>query len=73
MLQGTDAEPTYQLIHDELSLDGSPLLNLASFVHTWMPAQADKLMAENMNKNLIDQDEYPMTRESHLPLPICYS
>lgn len=28
-----------------------------------MPAQADKLMAENMNKNLIDQDEYPMTRE----------
>jgi glutamate/tyrosine decarboxylase-like PLP-dependent enzyme len=31
-------------------------------VHTWMPAQADKLMTENMSKNLIDQDEYPMTR-----------
>jgi glutamate decarboxylase len=27
-----------------------------------MPAEADKLMVENMNKNLIDQDEYPMTR-----------
>ena len=28
-----------------------------------MPSQADKLMQENMSKNLIDQDEYPMTRE----------
>lgn len=64
--QGTDAESAYQLIHDELSLDGNPLLNLASFVHTWMPEAADKLMIENMSKNLIDQDEYPMTRTSHL-------
>ncbi|TDL27212.1 glutamate decarboxylase [Rickenella mellea] len=62
---GTDAEAAYQLIHDELSLDGNPLLNLASFVHTWMPAQADRLMQENMSKNLIDQDEYPMTQEIH--------
>jgi glutamate decarboxylase len=52
------------MIHDELSLDGSPLLKLASFVHTWMPAEADKLMQENVGKNLIDQDEYPMTRMS---------
>lgn len=34
-------------------LDGSPVLNLASFVHTWMPPQADKLVFENMSKNLI--------------------
>jgi glutamate decarboxylase len=53
------------MIHDELSLDGSPLLNLASFVHTWMPAEADKLMMENVGKNLIDQDEYPMTQIIH--------
>jgi glutamate/tyrosine decarboxylase-like PLP-dependent enzyme len=66
--QGTDAEAAYQLIHDELSLDGSPLLNLASFVNTWMPTQADKLMQENMSKNLVDQDEYPITRASqHFP------
>lgn len=38
------------------------MLNLASFVHTWMPEQADKLMQENMSKNLVDQDEYPMMR-----------
>ncbi|KZT44602.1 glutamate decarboxylase [Sistotremastrum suecicum HHB10207 ss-3] len=62
---GTDANATYQLIHDELSLDGSPLLNLASFVHTWMPKEADQLMIENMSKNLIDQDEYPMTQIIH--------
>lgn len=63
LLQGVDAEAAYQLIHDELSLDGSPALNLASFVHTWMPKQADQLMMENLSKNLIDQDEYPMTRK----------
>ena len=62
--QGIGARDAYQLIHDELSLDGNPLLNLASFVHTWMPQEADKLMMENLSKNLIDQDEYPMTRES---------
>jgi glutamate decarboxylase len=63
--KGTDAESAYQLIHDELSLDGTPLLNLASFVHTWMPSAADKLMMENMSKNLIDQDEYPITQIIH--------
>ncbi|TFY71766.1 hypothetical protein EVG20_g1257 [Dentipellis fragilis] len=63
--KGVDADAAYQLIHDELSLDGSPLLNLASFVHTWMPEAADKLMQENISKNLIDQDEYPMTQAIH--------
>ncbi|EIW85268.1 glutamate decarboxylase [Coniophora puteana RWD-64-598 SS2] len=62
---GTDAEDAYQLIHDELSLDGNPSLNLASFVHTWMPEPGTKLMVENMSKNLIDQDEYPMTQMIH--------
>jgi glutamate/tyrosine decarboxylase-like PLP-dependent enzyme len=45
------------------------LTDLASFVHTWMPEEADKLMLENMNKNLIDQDEYPMTRMYFCWLP----
>ncbi|KAG2115364.1 pyridoxal phosphate-dependent transferase [Suillus discolor] len=63
--KGTSAQTAYQLIHDELALDGSPSLNLASFVNTWMPEPADKLMLENMSKNLIDQDEYPMTQEIH--------
>ncbi|KAG2364453.1 pyridoxal phosphate-dependent transferase [Suillus spraguei] len=63
--KGADAQTAYQLIHDELTLDGSPSLNLASFVQTWMPEPANKLMMENISKNLIDQDEYPMTQEIH--------
>ena len=31
----------YQLIHDELMLDGNARLNLATFVTTWMEPQAD--------------------------------
>ncbi|KAF7295125.1 Glutamate decarboxylase [Mycena indigotica] len=63
--KGIDPDAAYQLIHDELALDGSPVLNLASFVHTWMPPAADKLMIENMSKNLIDSDEYPITQIIH--------
>ncbi|KAJ8483225.1 hypothetical protein ONZ45_g14672 [Pleurotus djamor] len=63
--KGINADAAYQIIHDELALDGSATLNLASFVHTWIPEPAMKLMQENMNKNLIDQDEYPMTQLIH--------
>ena len=53
----------YQLIHDELLLDGSARLNLATFVTTWMEPQARVLMAECVDKNMIDKDEYPATAE----------
>ncbi|MGH9082828.1 MAG: glutamate decarboxylase [Acidimicrobiales bacterium] len=53
----------YRLIHDELALDGTPELNLATFVTTWMDEEADRLMAECANKNAIDWDEYPQTVE----------
>ncbi|KAJ2936646.1 hypothetical protein H1R20_g461, partial [Candolleomyces eurysporus] len=56
---GLPSKSAYQLLHDETALDGNPLLNLASFVHTWMPEEANKLIVENMNKNLVDLDEYP--------------
>ncbi|KAK7693222.1 hypothetical protein QCA50_002788 [Cerrena zonata] len=62
---GADEKHIYQLIHDELTLDGNPALNLASFVHTWMPDAAHKLVIENISKNLIDQDEYPITQDIH--------
>ncbi|KAG2219200.1 hypothetical protein INT45_013066 [Circinella minor] len=51
----------YQLVHDELDLDGLPAMNCASFVHTWMEPEADKLIMENISKNLADVDEYPAT------------
>ena len=55
----------YQIIHDELNLDGNPALNLASFVTTWMEPEADKLMAESLSRNFVDADEYPQTTEIH--------
>lgn len=56
-----DPDAAYRFIHDELMLDGSSRLNLATFVTTWMDPQAEKLMAETFDKNMIDKDEYPST------------
>ena len=53
----------YQIIHDELMLDGNARMNLATFVTTWMEPQAEKLMSECFDKNMIDKDEYPQTAE----------
>ena len=58
-----DPDIAYQIIHDELMLDGNARTNLATFVTTWMEPQADKLMAECFDKNMIDKDEYPQTAE----------
>ncbi len=52
----------YQLIHDELNLDGNPDLNLATFVTTWMDPEADRLIMENLHKNFIDHFEYPQVK-----------
>lgn len=61
--RGLEAPAAYQLVHDELELDGNPLLNLASFVTTWMEPEATLLMAETRSKNLVDAPEYPQTAE----------
>lgn len=53
----------YNLIHDELTLDGYSRLNLATFVTTWMEPEARQLMMESFDKNMIDKDEYPQTAE----------
>jgi glutamate decarboxylase len=53
----------YQIIHDDLMLDGNARLNVATFVSTWMEPQAEKLLAECFDKNMIDKDEYPQTAD----------
>jgi glutamate decarboxylase len=53
----------YALIHDELLLDGNSRQNLATFCTTWMEPEALTLMAECIDKNMIDKDEYPQTAE----------
>ena len=42
----------YQIVHDELMLDGNARLNVATFVSTWMEPQAERLMAECLDKNM---------------------
>jgi glutamate decarboxylase len=60
-------EAAYQIINDELMLDGNPRLNLASFVTTWMEPECDKLIMDSINKNYVDMDEYPVTTELQVP------
>lgn len=59
--EGMPAKAAYQLIHEELNLDGNPALNLASFVTTWMEPEADRLFMDSISKNYVDNDEYPQT------------
>ena len=54
-------ETAYQIVHDELMLDGNARLNLATFVGTWVEPHAQRLMAETFDKNMINKDEYPQT------------
>ena len=53
----------FQLVADELMLDGNARQNLATFCQTWAEPEVLELMALSMNKNLIDSDEYPQTAE----------
>ena len=53
----------YTLVHDELMMDGNARQNLATFCTTWMEPEARTLMAESIDKNMIDKDEYPQTAE----------
>jgi len=58
---GLGGEFAREAIAAELLLDGSARLNLATFVTTWMPEHAERLMAQTADKNMIDKDEYPQT------------
>ena len=59
----TDPTAAYQLVHDELLLDGNSRQNLATFCQTWVEPEVRKLMDECIDKNMIDKDEYPQTAE----------
>src|SRR6476619_4629777 len=60
---GMRPDTAYQVVRDELMLDGNARLNLATFVTTWMELEAKALMAETFDKNMIDKDEYPRTAD----------
>ena len=56
-------QTAYQIVNDEVMLDGNARFNLATFVTTWMDEEADRLYAATFDKNMIDKDEYPQTAE----------
>jgi glutamate decarboxylase len=57
------ASTAFQIVRDELLLDGTARFNLATFVTTWMEDEAERLYLEAADKNMIDKDEYPQTAE----------
>ncbi|KAH0133847.1 glutamate decarboxylase, partial [Aureobasidium melanogenum] len=57
------AATAYRMIKDDLTLDGNPTLNLASFVTTYMEPEVEKLMQDAFAKNFIDYEEYPVTAD----------
>ena len=61
--EGVPADQAYDMIHNELTLDGNTHLNLASFVNTSTTHEVRKLISENLTKNLADNDEYPQLIE----------
>lgn len=56
-------QAAYQIVHDELLLDGVSRMNLATFCTTWVDDQSRRLMLESLDKNIVDKDEYPQTAE----------
>src|SRR5699024_8000387 len=64
-MPSTEQDPrhAYQVVHDELMLDGNSRQNLATFCQTWAEDEVRKLTDECIDKNMIDKDEYPQTAE----------
>jgi glutamate decarboxylase len=56
-------DAAFDLVRDELMLDGVSRVNLATFCTTWVDDQARRLMDLSLDKNIVDKDEYPQTAE----------
>ena len=57
------ARHAFQVVRDELMLDGNSRQNLATFCQTWVEPEVAALMSLSVDKNMIDKDEYPQTAE----------
>ena len=60
-LSEMSGEAAFQLVSDELFLDGNARQNLATFCQTWDDEYVHRLMDVSMNKNWIDKEEYPQS------------
>ncbi len=57
------AADIFQVVSDELYLDGNARQNLATFCQTWEEPELHRLMDASIDKNMIDRTEYPQTAE----------
>lgn len=53
----------FDVVQDELMLDGNAKQNLATFCTTWVEPEVRRIMDIALVKNMIDKDEYPQTAE----------
>jgi glutamate decarboxylase len=61
--EGMTSLDALRLVRGDLSIEGDPMRNLATFVTTWMEPEARWLIADNLHRNFIDHAEYPRTAE----------
>lgn len=62
-VESSQPDMVFQILSEELLLDGNSKQNLATFCQTWESPQVHQLMDLAIDKNLIDKDEYPQTAE----------
>jgi glutamate decarboxylase len=62
---GDESRPdnAFQVVSDELMLDGNARQNPATFCQTWEEPQVHRLMELSIDENMVDKDEYPQTAE----------
>jgi glutamate decarboxylase len=56
-----DPRHAFQVVVDELMLDGNSRQNLATFCQTWLEPEVHRIMDLTLDKNMVDKDEYPQT------------
>jgi glutamate decarboxylase len=61
--QEHDPRHAFQVVADELMLDGNSRQNLATFCQTWVEPEIHRIMDLTLDKNMVDKDEYPQTAE----------
>jgi len=59
----SDPHSVFDLVRDELFMDGNSRQNLATFCTTYADDEVRRLMDLSIDKNMIDKDEYPQTAE----------
>lgn len=60
---GMSARAARAIVESHMWTDSNPMLNLSSFVTTYMEPEAAELMAKHAHVNYIDHDMYPKTYE----------